>query len=1299
MRNSLGRFFLVFLIGVLSFGIVHSDVNFSSRDSGFFVLDGGRFHVQSPNFTVQGALGLSRSAELSGENIKFSSGTLNRENTQASFSGEYSVADNGRILLGGKNALYAQAGSVLAGVQVEGKGNIIEGAPLLADSIVLKDAQSELFLGLHNKLTQDLYLNGGTLILTNDLSLGDNVKIIGPGTIKMQNRRLYIGGFAKSTWSTDLNFHDGADIVLNNDLAVQGTWRFQGFSTINGNGNLLDVTSGSLTCSDHRNSGVLSLIDVAVQGIGQKSIVMTRPFLQFDSDVDFTAGKVMIDGPSSFILGSSGVVFKDAAILNVESQLILDVRTHEGMRSGSLDAGGNIFSGGKINASSLGSALTSGRFVLKNGGLIDNAGATSRSKLGRLSTSHSKVALGAPDGSKKVGKVSGKVNKVTTPRPQPVLEGIEASVFVDAPVFADAPVIAASDIGNIITAEGSGDEIQGDVPRLAPREEQEVISVEGVDVAPEVESGVEGVVETEKVTGVTNPFNVIYASEPDDLEPVENDGVGIDQFEAPVPAHVDRISTTPDQLKPTGNLAAGTTFAFDSGRVFVMNDEPIAITQDNITLDGRGCALEFVGADSGKADATLFNVDAGKTVTLRNITLTNVTQSTFNVADGATIVLGENVTIEFGDDVVFMTGLFQVTAPARFRGMNGSKKVVFLPAAGVSTMMDLGVNSLKLQDINLVGLPFVTSETTGSIVLGGDAMVEVDGSTAMNFDIEGTGNALVLRQNGLTLSGAVRFGSMASVNELGIRFVLPLEQISSDPISVTGADGNVGLVPLEHGNPLVIFGGSMVLASDFAAAEVVFEDPSVRVMNVSVDAFVIGDNSTLTAKNMEVLGHPIMQNSGRFTSNVVSVSGTGVDQSQGRALHPSYQQAVTTYGKLAQQKAKKRAQVKAKKIRKGKRTLHRGMDFLDDEDEAFYGTRSFGQTLATGYVVRELHSTTIAVGPASNAAMYDGATRRNFSTGAVPFAVTLKDGATLEQNPAKTIALDADHSVGVVGKRNRIVVTHDCMINAAGLMFGEDAMVTFEFDKQSSHEPMVHLSGLATLPAGSGIMFKGPGRVVLADGVGIFLNGSSDRQAFVNVGQGVRVENMGATFVGGVGAFSIAGGMVALTDGVFTLGDLPESPVTLHDIQFSVTDGGILDLSGSAYMRCAGGAAVSFGVSRRASLTLDTGCTLAFNEGKDGMVQRGWLRALTFSYATVAVRGMMKFGPNRHDDDYVDATTDVAVGNSSIGGGGSFEVMTQNALKPEVVGTQKFVLADRQPVDAATRAQGIKIGTIGQYLS
>ena len=93
----------------------------------------------------------------------------------------------------------------------------------------------------------DINLNGGRIIYTQDSGIGDGYSFVGTGTLDLTDKTFQLGT-DDTTWVGDLYWiGDAATIVLNNNVTIDGTWTLSGNITIEGNNYLIDLApTGSI---------------------------------------------------------------------------------------------------------------------------------------------------------------------------------------------------------------------------------------------------------------------------------------------------------------------------------------------------------------------------------------------------------------------------------------------------------------------------------------------------------------------------------------------------------------------------------------------------------------------------------------------------------------------------------------------------------------------------------------------------------------------------------------------------------------------------------------------------------------------------------------------------------------------------------------------------------------------------------------------------------------------------------------------------------------------------------------------
>ncbi|MBM3894306.1 hypothetical protein FJ366_01800 [Candidatus Dependentiae bacterium] len=170
-------------------------------------------------------------------------------------------------------------------------------------------------------------------------------------------------------------------------------------------------------------------------------------------------------------------------------------------------------------------------------------------------------------------------------------------------------------------------------------------------------------------------------------------------------------------LRPSG-LTYGSKFYVDNSVYIQRQNEGFSVPDrvlnfrganaSNITWDGGGYTMQFARGD---AQAGSISVAAGKTVTLQNIVLKDFNSQAVTLLSNASIVFGNNVTIELGDneDLSYTwsftgrEGVSTIRGNGRnlsFAGLGGSNKVGIMLGTG-AVGQSVTVN---LQDLHVMGL-------------------------------------------------------------------------------------------------------------------------------------------------------------------------------------------------------------------------------------------------------------------------------------------------------------------------------------------------------------------------------------------------------------------------------------------------------------------------------------------------------------------------------------------------------------------------------------------------------------------
>jgi hypothetical protein len=341
------------LAGVLlasSVDFLGASVTFGSRDSAINVAAGARFNVGSSNLIVNGTLEGDQGAVFTGQPVAFDNGLFSSGGLEAVMDGEFDPSGANYIRLQGNGSFRAEPGTLLQGLTVAGSPNTVEGQPLFQSPITLADSNTELTLALQSALNQNIVLNGGQVSLNDNLSLNDDVQIIGPGAVSVNQRQLSLGSEYTSPWATSIEFDNAADIVLNGQVSLTGTWTFDGVNCLTGNGTL-DLSGGGQLIVDN---GATLLIDgIHITGLGNSAgqlimrnaastIYSSGSTFEFTAPLTINNGTFYANGGSTtFLTGANNVTFAGPSKLTVDGTTLwldcLDKPATPGMIIGTMD--------------------------------------------------------------------------------------------------------------------------------------------------------------------------------------------------------------------------------------------------------------------------------------------------------------------------------------------------------------------------------------------------------------------------------------------------------------------------------------------------------------------------------------------------------------------------------------------------------------------------------------------------------------------------------------------------------------------------------------------------------------------------------------------------------------------------------------------------------------------------------------------------------------------------------------------------------------------------------------------------
>lgn len=239
---------------------------------------------------------------LNGAVLKYTNCTSIFDGVEFTVSGE---RYNGyTVLLNGNKEIFVTRGLLPAYAMVQGIGNTIRGNGSISGKTTLLDSDAEIHFDYNGSILNDIDLNGGTVILDDDLKLSQDAIVTGEGKIVLGSSNLCLGT-KNNTW-TGTAYFDGNEgrLDLNSMISLSGTWTFSGTCIVDGNWHTLEllpsaniiVESGSILIFKNTKIKNLSGAQLRCQDDTAK--------------IWFDDSKIKLDGNFTFSKGSFSVFEK-----------------------------------------------------------------------------------------------------------------------------------------------------------------------------------------------------------------------------------------------------------------------------------------------------------------------------------------------------------------------------------------------------------------------------------------------------------------------------------------------------------------------------------------------------------------------------------------------------------------------------------------------------------------------------------------------------------------------------------------------------------------------------------------------------------------------------------------------------------------------------------------------------------------------------------------------------------------------------------------------------------------------------
>lgn len=650
------------------------------------------------------------------------------------------------------------------------------------------------------------------------------------------------------------------------------------------------------------------------------------------------------------------------------------------------------------------------------------------------------------------------------------------------------------------------------------------------------------------------------------------------------------------------------TFITVTSSFIVPQDSAIAFGATT-TVDAGGGTIIFTNPDH--AQLILL---PGSNVTFQNINIENISFNTISMGVGSSLTFGVSTQLGLNSDITLTTGLIRFDAPGKNVLIRGEtlSAINLEPSPGhVGPLMDLGATTVVLENIEIRGPQYITYNTqivdgepvSGTLVLGGNSIIDVSSDLDLNIFVDKFNNYLQILKDNVLLSGSLGFSDTGE-NMLHIAFF--------------------GFVP-STGIPRIRFADDyLYLASTDGQGHLIFDDFIAQVTNEGGNSFVIDAGAVFEGQNLIVNTFPIklLSNDVLISSmlNLTSDQPNAIDSSFVRAFFPSLFQHHPSRMNMPGEQSVIDGVCESDVVdlsQNQQDVLEAIEQYIFDEEETRApkagakitkpaskpvlkpAGKPKGKpriqkatsipTLVTTYV------NTVQLSDANGDLLLNKATITAFGVSEVAaLNLTMKDGATLIQggNPVEFKNGDV---LNIVGLGNVIRVVNQFTMNGS-LLFDEGAELTIIFEERTSGDMTFVLNSNVLLEPGATLHAQGGGNIQLNDGVTITLRAGTatqgDAQIILDESALLKVDTDATAILDGVGLITCRnnGGVYLDRNCKLFVGQN-----TNDDIEFSVISGVIrLEIEDPADNEFA---RLSFGIAKYDLLILLSGLMYVGNHG------------------------------------------------------------------------------------------------------
>ncbi len=280
-------------------------VKVNDTSSKLKIKSGSNFVVDTEINDYKGTIVKEEGAGITGNDINFNEGKVKDNETKFNITGAYSPGNSDKIRLTGGELFRGKGGFVSQLMEVSGVDNYLQGDFYTSEDICLLNSDASLLSSVLNSLSSNIQLNGGTLQLDDSLKFDNGKKVIGPGKVLLNNKKISFGA-RPLVFIYNLYFDSASDVELNSNVHLEDEWTFSGDGIIDGRNNIC-CFDDSLGCAGRivvERGASLLIKNIILKKVNNSSLFC----MDNSGTITFQNVKLILDQDYTFSLGRFFVI-------------------------------------------------------------------------------------------------------------------------------------------------------------------------------------------------------------------------------------------------------------------------------------------------------------------------------------------------------------------------------------------------------------------------------------------------------------------------------------------------------------------------------------------------------------------------------------------------------------------------------------------------------------------------------------------------------------------------------------------------------------------------------------------------------------------------------------------------------------------------------------------------------------------------------------------------------------------------------------------------------------------------------